>query len=48
MPQQRILLRVPRRQGEDLAHVLTVGRALRSAKRSAGRIRVRLDPLDVG
>jgi primosomal protein N' (replication factor Y) len=45
---QRMLLRVPRGQGEALAAALKQGRALRSSRRVPGRIRIQLDPSEIG
>ncbi|WP_375486342.1 primosomal protein N' [uncultured Jatrophihabitans sp.] len=44
---QRLLLRVPRAAGADLAHALKTAAAGRSARRSADPVRIQLDPLEL-
>jgi primosomal protein N' (replication factor Y) len=46
--QERLLVRVPRGQGEALATSLKQGRILRASRRAAGRIRIQLDPSEIG
>jgi primosomal protein N' (replication factor Y) len=47
-PEQiRSLLRVPRSDGAALAEALHAGAAIRSARKSAGAVRVMLDPLEL-
>jgi primosomal protein N' (replication factor Y) (superfamily II helicase) len=45
---QRMLVRVPRAQGADLAHALKVAQAGRSARKAPGAVRVELDPVVLG
>jgi primosomal protein N' (replication factor Y) len=45
---ERVLLRVPRAQGADLAHQLKTAAAGRSARRSAEPVRIELDPQELG
>jgi primosomal protein N' (replication factor Y) len=47
-PRERVLLRVPRRQGRALAAALAAAQAGRSARKAAEPVRVRLDPPEVG
>jgi primosomal protein N' (replication factor Y) len=44
---ERVLVRVPRARGADLAHALRIAAAARSSRRSAEPIRIALDPLEV-
>jgi primosomal protein N' (replication factor Y) len=44
---ERVLVRVPRARGADLAHTLRIAAAARSSRRSAEPIRIALDPLEV-
>ncbi|WP_375500319.1 primosomal protein N' [uncultured Jatrophihabitans sp.] len=43
----RVLLRVPRARGAELAHALRIAAAGRSARRSAEPVRIQLDPLEL-
>ncbi|MFM1725555.1 primosomal protein N' [Rhodococcus sp. PAM 2766] len=45
---ERMLVRVPRADGRALAKVLAEARAVRSARRSTGPVRVQVDPLRIG
>ncbi len=45
---ERVLLRVPRRQGGALARALTAAQAVRSSQRAETSARVQIDPLDIG
>ncbi|WP_375475332.1 primosomal protein N' [uncultured Jatrophihabitans sp.] len=47
-PAERVLLRVPRGDGADLARQLHVSAAARSARRSAEPVRIELDPAALG
>jgi primosomal protein N' (replication factor Y) len=47
-PAQRMLVRVPRQQGADLAAALKAALAGRSARKAAGAVRVELDPIVLG
>jgi primosomal protein N' (replication factor Y) len=42
---ERLLLRVPRGSGQELAHALKAAAALRSARRSGDPVRIALDPI---
>lgn len=46
-PQERVLIRVDRADGAELANALHVAAAGRSARRSNEPVRIQLDPLDV-
>jgi primosomal protein N' (replication factor Y) (superfamily II helicase) len=41
---ERLLVRVPRRHGAELAAALHAAAAVRSARKSAGAVRIELDP----
>ncbi len=43
----RALIRVPRRQGAQLSRALQGAQGVRSARRSGGHVRVRVDPVDL-
>ncbi|NKS86226.1 primosomal protein N' [Rhodococcus hoagii] len=45
---ERMLVRVPRADGRALAKALAEARAVRSARRSVGPVRVQVDPLRIG
>lgn len=45
---ERVLVRVPRSSGSVLAAALKAAQGVRSAKRSGGAVRVRIDPVDLG
>ncbi|HEU5268253.1 MAG TPA: hypothetical protein VFU35_16205, partial [Jatrophihabitans sp.] len=45
---ERVLIRVPRPAGADLAHALKTAAAGRSARRSADPVRIELDPAQLG
>ena len=45
---ERLLLRVDRRHGRELAAALAVGQAVRSARKDADPVRVHLDPPELG
>ncbi|PTR27695.1 replication restart DNA helicase PriA [Rhodococcus sp. OK519] len=45
---ERMLVRVPRADGRALAKALAEARAVRSARRSTGPVRVQVDPLRIG
>ncbi len=45
---ERAVIRVPRRLGRQLAAALKAAQGVRSAKRSGGPVRVRIDPVDLG
>ncbi|WP_254622985.1 primosomal protein N' [Rhodococcus sp. W8901] len=45
---ERMLVRVPRSAGRELARGLAEAQAVRSARRSAGPVRVQVDPLRIG
>ena len=47
-PEERLLVRVPRRQGADLAAALKAAAAVRSARKSEGVVRVEVDPVVIG
>jgi primosomal protein N' (replication factor Y) len=47
-PAERMLIRVPRRQGAALAIALKSAQAGRSARKAAGAVRVEIDPAIVG
>ncbi|MFC8043101.1 primosomal protein N' [Nocardia sp. NPDC057353] len=47
-PIERILLRVPRAGGAELARALTAAQAVRSTHRSDAPLRVQIDPVDIG
>jgi primosomal protein N' (replication factor Y) len=44
---ERLLLRVPRGSGQELAQALKAAAALRSARRSADPVRIALDPIAI-
>ena len=44
-PRERVLIRVPREQGGELASVLRAARGVLDARRAAAGLRVQLDPL---
>jgi primosomal protein N' (replication factor Y) len=44
---ERVLVRVPRRDGAELARALKAGAAGRSARRSADPVRIALDPVEM-
>jgi primosomal protein N' (replication factor Y) (superfamily II helicase) len=46
-PQERALIRVPRRAGLDLARALHAAQAQRSARKDGAAVRVQLDPAEV-
>jgi primosomal protein N' (replication factor Y) len=43
----RVFFRVPRTCGADLASALQAAQAVRSARKSAGAVRVHMDPVDL-
>lgn len=45
---ERMLVRVPRRSGAALAAALKAAQGVRSARKSGGAVRVRIDPVDLG
>jgi primosomal protein N' (replication factor Y) len=45
---ERLLLRVPRAAGNDLAAALHAGQGVRSARKASEQVRVQLDPLQLG
>ncbi|MDG3011251.1 primosomal protein N' [Rhodococcus sp. D2-41] len=45
---ERMLIRVPRADGRALARALAEARAIRSARRSSGPVRVQIDPVRIG
>ena len=47
-PVERLLVRVPRRDGADLAAALHAAAATRSARKSGGAVRIELDPVIIG
>ncbi len=44
---QRVLIRVPRQQGAELAHALKAAAASRSARKAADPVKIVLDPLEL-
>ena len=44
---ERMLIRVPRAQGAELARALKAAAALRSARKAADPVRIVLDPLEL-
>ena len=46
--EERLLVRVPRREGAVLATALKVGQAARSARKAADTVRVEIDPAELG
>jgi primosomal protein N' (replication factor Y) len=44
---ERVLVRVPRRDGTELARALKAAAAGRSARRSADPVRIALDPVEM-
>jgi primosomal protein N' (replication factor Y) len=47
-PVERFLVRVPRRDGAALAAALHAAAATRSARKTAGAVRIELDPVVIG
>jgi primosomal protein N' (replication factor Y) len=47
-PRERVLIRVPRRQGADLAAALHAAHGVLAARRAAAGLRVHLDPSEIG
>ena len=47
-PRERLLLRVPRKQGGELAEALRAARGVLDARRAAAGLRVQLDPFSLG
>jgi primosomal protein N' (replication factor Y) len=47
-PRERLLLRVPRKQGGELANALRAARGVLDARRAGAGLRVQLDPATVG
>ena len=47
-PEERMLVRVPRRQGADLASALHAAAGVRSARKSEGPVRIEVDPAVIG
>ena len=45
---ERMLIRVPRADGRSLARALADARAVRSARRASGPVRVQVDPVRIG
>jgi primosomal protein N' (replication factor Y) len=45
---ERVLLRVPRVRGQELATALKAAQATRSARKAAGSVRVEMDPIRLG
>lgn len=45
---ERVVIRVPRRLGLHLSSALKAAQGVRSAKRTGGPVRVRVDPVDLG
>jgi len=45
---ERALVRVPRAQGKALAAALHSAQAVRTARKAADPVRVRLDPVEIG
>ncbi|HVX68610.1 MAG TPA: primosomal protein N' [Mycobacteriales bacterium] len=45
---ERVLLRVPRVRGQELAAALKAAQATRSARKAAGSVRVEMDPIRLG
>jgi len=45
---ERLLVRVPRRQGAALAATLRAAAAVRSARKSEGSVRIEVDPVVIG
>ena len=47
-PAERVLVRVPRRDGAVLARALHAAAAVRSARKAAAAVRIELDPVVIG
>ena len=47
-PAERLLVRVPRRDGLALAAALHAAAAVRSARKSDGPVRIEVDPVVIG
>ncbi|WP_083401699.1 MULTISPECIES: primosomal protein N' [Pseudofrankia] len=47
-PRERLLVRVPRKQGGELAEALRAARGVLDARRAAAGLRVQLDPISLG
>jgi primosomal protein N' (replication factor Y) len=47
-PQERVLVRVPRRDGAALATALHAAAAVRSARKAPDAVKVELDPVVIG
>jgi primosomal protein N' (replication factor Y) len=45
---ERALVRVPRERGKALAAALHAAQAVRTARKAADPVRVRLDPVEIG
>jgi primosomal protein N' (replication factor Y) len=46
--EERVLVRVPRVRGQELATALKAAQATRSARKAAGSVRVEMDPVALG
>jgi primosomal protein N' (replication factor Y) len=45
---ERALVRLPRREGVELAHALKTAAALRSARKASDPVRIVVDPVELG